>query len=47
MRRRKLLTALMLMLLLLATFALFRQPDTRPGMITMLISRIAHEWPRW
>jgi hypothetical protein len=44
MRRRTLLAVLILALLLLAALGLFRQPDTRPGMIAILIGRIARQW---
>jgi hypothetical protein len=47
MRRRKLFTALLFVLLLLVTFAFLRQPDTKPGTLPILVDRITREWQRW
>jgi hypothetical protein len=46
-RKRKLLTALLVAVLLLAAFAFFRQPDSRPGTLSILVDRITREWQRW
>jgi hypothetical protein len=46
MRNRKTLACLVIVLLILVTFALLRQPDTMPAALTVFIDRVAREWHR-